>query len=78
MNFVKVKIEGNFLDSFLYSGVLFTVDTNGHLCTHSFKHLINSFADNLKCAKEQSELKKFILNLDANGKAHTKFIYDEK
>ncbi len=62
MNFVKVKIEGNFLDSFLYSGVLFTVDTNGHLCTHSFKHLINSFADNLKCAKEQSELKKFILN----------------
>lgn len=62
MNFVKVKIEGNFLDSFLYSGILFTIDTNGALCTHSFKHLINNFAENLKTSKEKSELKKFILN----------------
>ncbi|OBY73672.1 hypothetical protein [Acinetobacter gyllenbergii] len=62
MNFVKVKIEGNFLDSFLYSGVLFTIDINGTLFTHSFKHLINSFSETLKSSKEQTELKKFILN----------------
>lgn len=62
MNFVKIKIEGNFLDSFLYSGILFTIDTNGNLYTHSFKHLINNFAEKLDSSKEKLELKKFILN----------------
>lgn len=62
MNFVKIKIEGNFLDSFLYSGILFTIDTNGNLYTHSFKHLIDNFADKLDYSKEKLELKKFILN----------------
>ena len=63
MNFVKIKIEGNFLDSFLYSGILFTIDTNGNIYTHSFKHLINNFAETLDSSKEKLELKKFILNL---------------
>lgn len=62
MNFVKIQIEGNFLDSFLYSGILFTIDTNGNLYTHSFKHLINNFADELDYSQEKLELKKFILN----------------
>ena len=63
MNFVKIKIEGTFLDSFLYSGILFTIDTNGNIYTHSFKHLINNFAETLDSSKEKLELKKFILNL---------------
>ena len=53
MNFVKIKIEGNFLDSFLYSGILFTIDTNGNIYTHSFKHLINNFAETLDSSKEK-------------------------
>ena len=83
MNFVKIKIEGNFLDSFLYSGILFTIDTNGNIYTHSFKHLINNFAETLDSSKEKLELKKEeILEFLGNFDFEIKFIsevsiYDE-
>ena len=41
MSFTKVSLEGDFLEAFLYSGILFTVDTDGILSTCSFKNLIN-------------------------------------
>lgn len=45
MSFTKVSLEGDFLEAFLYSGILFTVDTDGILSTCSFKNLINSYLD---------------------------------
>ncbi|HFG6905906.1 hypothetical protein [Acinetobacter baumannii] len=39
----KINIEGNFLDSFIYSGVLFTVDVDGILCTYSWNDLIKEY-----------------------------------
>lgn len=43
MSEFKINIEGNFLDSFIYSGVLFTVDVDGVLCTYSWNHLIDEY-----------------------------------
>jgi len=43
MSEFKINIEGNFLDSFIYSGVLFTVDVNGVLCTYSWNNLIKEY-----------------------------------
>jgi hypothetical protein len=43
MSEFKINIEGNFLDSFIYSGVLFTIDVDGKLCTYSWNHLIKEY-----------------------------------
>ncbi|QPG27951.1 hypothetical protein IV493_03725 [Pantoea sp. SM3640] len=40
---LKVNIAGDFIESYIYSGVLFTVDTNGILCSYSWKHLIEKY-----------------------------------
>jgi len=48
---------------------------------HDPESKVPSLIENLhKTMKNHTggDWKKFILNLDANGKAHTKFIYDEK
>ncbi|MDC5012941.1 hypothetical protein Q5X75_10705 [Acinetobacter baumannii] len=61
MSFTKVSLEGDFLEAFLYSGILFTVDTDGILSTCSFKNLINSYLN--KTDHEDSKtIKKYILN----------------
>jgi len=43
MSEFRINIEGNFLDSFIYSGVLITIDVDGKLCTHSWRNLINEY-----------------------------------
>lgn len=43
MSEFRINIEGNFLDSFIYSGVLFTVDVDGVLCTYSWDNLIKEY-----------------------------------
>lgn len=43
MSEFKINIEGNFLDSFIYSGVLFTVNVDGVLCTYSWDNLIKEY-----------------------------------
>lgn len=40
---ININIAGDFIDSFIYSGVLFTVDTNGILCSYSWKNLIDNY-----------------------------------
>lgn len=40
---IKVNIVGDFIESYIYSGVLFTVDTNGVLCSYSWDHLIRRY-----------------------------------
>ena len=61
MSFTKVSLEGDFLEAFLYSGILFTVDTDGILSTCSFKNLINSYLDKTR-NKDSKFIKKYILN----------------
>jgi hypothetical protein len=61
MSFTKVSLEGDFLEAFLYSGILFTVDTDGVLSTCSFKNLINSYLDKTR-NKDSKIIKKYILN----------------
>lgn len=61
MSFTKVSLEGDFLEAFLYSGILFTVDTDGILSTCSFKNLVNNYL-NKTCHKESEIIKKYILN----------------
>lgn len=43
MSDIKVNIVGDFIESYIYSGVLFTVDTNGVLCSYSWDHLIRRY-----------------------------------
>jgi len=45
MHDLKVNILGDFIDSYIYSGVLFTVDVNGVLCSYSWKHLVERYID---------------------------------
>lgn len=40
---ININIAGDFIDSFIYSGVLFTVDTNGILCSYSWRNLVDSY-----------------------------------
>ncbi|MEQ4658126.1 hypothetical protein AB7Z54_05660 [Providencia manganoxydans] len=40
---ININIAGDFIDSFIYFGVLFTVDTNGILCSYSWKNLVDSY-----------------------------------
>ncbi|MBN3227494.1 hypothetical protein [Pectobacterium brasiliense] len=42
---LNINITGDFIDSFIYSGVLFTIDTNGRLCSYSWKQLIDRYFD---------------------------------
>ncbi len=58
MSFTKVSLEGDFLEAFLYSGILFTVDTDGILSTCSFKNLINSYLDKTR-NKDSKIIKKY-------------------
>lgn len=57
MSEFRINIEGNFLDSFIYSGVLITIDVDGKLCTHSWRHLINEYM------KKDKQKKKFASKL---------------
>ena len=38
----KIHIEGDFIDSFIYSGSLFLVDTQLKLTTYSWNDLLNA------------------------------------
>ncbi|WP_210530773.1 hypothetical protein [Pantoea ananatis] len=40
---ININIAGDFIDSFIYSGVLFTVDTNGVLCSYSWRNLVDNY-----------------------------------
>ncbi|WP_440163468.1 hypothetical protein [Actinobacillus pleuropneumoniae] len=42
MNYISIKIPGEFSDSFIYSGVLFLVDFDASLSIINWKNLINS------------------------------------
>ncbi|MEK0157894.1 hypothetical protein WLQ65_01830 [Pseudoalteromonas piscicida] len=43
MKELNINITGDFIDSFIYSGVLFTVDTDGRLCSYSWNHLVERY-----------------------------------
>lgn len=43
MSGIHIDLQGRFIDSFIYSGVLFTVDVNGILCTYSWSKLIDEY-----------------------------------
>ncbi len=40
---LNINIVGDFIDSFIYSGVLFTVDTDGRLCSYSWNNLVERY-----------------------------------
>ncbi|MGE6433223.1 hypothetical protein [Shewanella baltica] len=40
---LNINIAGDFIDSFIYSGVLFTVDTDGRLCSYSWNNLVERY-----------------------------------
>lgn len=56
---IKVNIVGDFIESYIYSGVLFTVDTNGVLCSYSWEHLIKRY---LSLYPEYTHLKNRLLD----------------
>lgn len=45
MSEAKINISGNFIDSFIYSGVLFTVNVDGVLCTYSWNYLLENYLE---------------------------------
>lgn len=69
---VKINIVGDFIESYIYSGVLFTVDTNGVLCSYSWKHLIERYLDSYP---EYSEIKDKLLDFrkGCNSSLHKDF-----
>lgn len=56
---IEVNIVGDFIESYIYSGVLFTVDTNGVLCSYSWEHLIKRY---LSLYPEYTHLKNRLLD----------------
>ena len=40
-NYLTIKIEGDFIDSFIYSGTLFLVNANSHIATYNWEGLLN-------------------------------------
>lgn len=61
---IKVNIVGDFIESYIYSGVLFTVDTNGVLCSYSWDHLIKRY---LSFYPEYTKLKNRLLDSRKNN-----------
>lgn len=61
---IKVNIVGDFIESYIYSGVLFTVDTNGVLCSYSWDHLIRRY---LSLYPEYTQLKNRLLDSRKNN-----------
>ncbi|HIE1342877.1 hypothetical protein I5L43_03470 [Serratia marcescens] len=61
---IKVNIVGDFIESYIYSGVLFTVDTNGVLCSYSWDHLIRRY---LSLYPEYAKFKNKLLDSRKNN-----------
>ncbi|MEH2093918.1 hypothetical protein [Nostoc sp.] len=47
-NYLPIKIEGDFIDSFIYSGTLFLVNANSHIATYNWEGLLNKVLLNEK------------------------------
>jgi hypothetical protein len=47
-NYISIKIEGDFIDSFIYSGTLFLVDANSHITTYNWEGLLNAVLCNVQ------------------------------
>lgn len=61
---INVNIAGDFIESYIYSGVLFTVDTNGVLCSYSWEHLIKRY---IASYPEYANLKNRLLDSRKNN-----------
>ena len=75
MSEFKINIEGNFLDSFIYSGVLFTVDVNGVLCTYSWNNLIKEY---IKKDYSKKKFEKKLIDTREKTRFEKDFIIDNK
>lgn len=46
--YVSLKLEGDFIDSFIYSGALFLVHANSKITTHRWESLLSSVLDEIR------------------------------
>lgn len=63
MNELNINISGDFIDSYIYSGVLFTVDTHGRLCSYSWQTLVEKY---FSIYPQHSKFKKKIIDCRKN------------
>jgi hypothetical protein len=45
--YISIKIQGDFIDSFIYSGILFLVSANPYISLYSWDSLLSNISDNL-------------------------------